>query len=65
MPAGPLDGVRVLDVTNTFMGPYATLLLAQQGADVLKVEPPTGDVLRRINDARSTTPGAPGWARSS
>jgi crotonobetainyl-CoA:carnitine CoA-transferase CaiB-like acyl-CoA transferase len=31
MPAGPLAGVRVLDVTNTFMGPYATLLLAQQG----------------------------------
>jgi crotonobetainyl-CoA:carnitine CoA-transferase CaiB-like acyl-CoA transferase len=57
MPAGPLDGVRVLDVTNTFMGPYATLLLAQQGADVLKVEPPAGDVLRRINDARGTRMG--------
>jgi hypothetical protein len=31
MPAGPLAGVRVLDVTTTFMGPYATLLLAQRG----------------------------------
>lgn len=57
MPAGPLAGVRVLDVTNTFMRPYATLLLAQQGADVLKVEQPGGDLRRRINDARGTRMG--------
>ena len=51
--AGPLAGVRVLDLTNNLSGPYGTLILAQQGADVVKVErPPRGDILRGVGSTR-------------
>ncbi|MGW9131861.1 CaiB/BaiF CoA transferase family protein [Streptomyces sp. NPDC055681] len=53
----PLAGVRVVDLSSTFMGPYCTMLLAQWGADVVKVEPPGGDVVRYIGDVRGTGMG--------
>lgn len=44
----PLEGVRVLDFSLLLPGPFATLTLADLGADVVKVEPPSGDFARRI-----------------
>src|SRR5439155_15559683 len=50
---GPLAGVRVLDLTNNLSGPFGTMILAQQGADVVKVErPPHGDILRGVGTTR-------------
>ena len=49
---GPLDGVRVVDLTAMLAGPYATMLLADLGADVVKVEPPHGDGTRYVGPFR-------------
>jgi crotonobetainyl-CoA:carnitine CoA-transferase CaiB-like acyl-CoA transferase len=48
MSSGPLTGVRVLEAANYVSGPFAGLTLADLGADVLKLEPPTGDPYRRF-----------------
>ncbi|MDB5404341.1 MAG: yfdE, partial [Rhodopila sp.] len=43
----PLAGITVLDFGQIFQGPYATMLMAKAGADVIKIEPPGGEPLRR------------------
>jgi hypothetical protein len=59
MPTGanrPLAGIVVLDFGQVYQGPYATLLMAKAGADVIKIEPPQGEPLRRrAPPGKSTT----------
>ncbi|MFD0686408.1 CaiB/BaiF CoA transferase family protein [Actinomadura fibrosa] len=49
--AGPLAGVRVLEAGHILAGPYATMLLADLGAEVTKIEPPGGDLSRQVGDS--------------
>src|SRR5436190_19928881 len=53
--AGPLSGVRVIDLTSVVSGPFATMFLADQGADVVKVEPLGGDITRRSRQSVDPT----------
>ena len=53
---GALEGIRIVDLTNIILGPYGTMLLADQGADVIKVEAPEGDAVRHIGKP-AKTPG--------
>jgi crotonobetainyl-CoA:carnitine CoA-transferase CaiB-like acyl-CoA transferase len=57
-PAGPLAGVRIIDLTSVMMGPYATMILGDYGADVIKVESPDGDVMRFAAPMRNPKMGA-------
>ncbi|MEM7131463.1 MAG: CoA transferase [Chloroflexota bacterium] len=50
---GPLQGIKVIDLTTVLMGPFATQHLGDMGADVIKIEPPAGDVIRYSNSGRN------------
>jgi crotonobetainyl-CoA:carnitine CoA-transferase CaiB-like acyl-CoA transferase len=56
-PAGPLSGVRILDFTANMSGPFATMILGDQGADVIKIEPLGGDIIRYLGDASEDVSG--------
>lgn len=51
MTTAPLAGIKILEVGHILAGPYATMLLADLGAEVTKIEPPTGDLSRQVSDA--------------
>ena len=51
MTAGPLSAIRVIEVGVMLAGPYATMLLADLGAEVIKVEPPGGEISRQVSDS--------------
>lgn len=59
MAGGPLEGVKIIDMTSVVVGPLATQIMADYGADVIKVEAPSGDIVRTLA-GRGVTPGMSG-----
>jgi len=53
---GAVEGFKIVDITQVISGPLATRILADQGADVIKVEPPVGDVLRHMGGVAGLSP---------
>src|SRR5262245_52711898 len=53
-PTGALAGLRVIDLSQVMAGPYCAMTLADLGADVIKIEPPEGDMTRRMPGAVGT-----------
>ena len=50
---GPLHGYRIIDLTTMISGPFATMILGDQGAEVIKVETPAGDPMRLIGASKT------------
>src|SRR3954468_7312159 len=55
--AGPLAGIGIVDMSTVLMGPYATQIMADYGADVVKLEPPEGDIMRHGGPMRNPRMG--------
>src|SRR5579863_4048673 len=57
-PTGPLAGIKVIDITTVVLGPYASQVLGDMGADVIKVETTAGDTTRYIGPSRTKGMGS-------
>lgn len=56
--SGPLSHLKILDLSSVVMGPYCSLLLGDMGADVIKIERPSGDVTRYVGPSRNSGMGS-------